>query len=489
MSNQYKTIAKSSGIIAIVQFFQMLFGLIRNKAIALLIGTRGFGIWSLYQTFLEMMTSFSTLGMDQSGVREIAKVTEDLSAVRKTIFTFRTAILAISVVNSILVLIFADSISKLLFGTTHYSTGVSFLALTIILYAIAKSSYSILNAFHELKYIARSQILAAIIGSVIAVAIVYFTKDKFIAIALSVVILVLAAANTWYVLKLNIGREIPNLSEYKSILKQLAYIGIGFTVAGLFSTVMTLLSREYLNSHYQLDSVGIYQASFTIANIYVGIILSAMGVDFMPRISKISYDNDGMNLMINQQIEFGVVVSSIGISIVILLAPIILTLLYTGEFVIGTTIIRWQILGVTLRVIAFPFSYSIIAKGKSIQYALTQIVFWMSDYLLLRLFSQIGGFKALGINYFVAYLLYLFITYYACYRNHAFSFTSTTIKAIFISIIFIVIIWISTFLLHSIWLYVVGGIVWGIQVFWVAFYVKTNMNIDLAAMLKSMLNK
>ena len=61
--------------------------------------------------------------------------------------------------------------------------------------------------------------------------------------------------------------------------------------------------------------------------------------------------------------------------------------------------------------------------------------------------------------------------------------------AIFISIIFIVIIWISTFLLHSIWLYVVGGIVWGIQVFWVAFYVKTNMNIDIAAMLKSMLNK
>ena len=110
MSDQYKTIAKSSSLIAVVQFFQMLFGLIRNKAVALLIGTNGFGIWSLYQTFLEMMTSFSTLGMDQGGVREISKVTNDLSLTRKTVFTFQIAILFISVLNAVLILIFSDNI-------------------------------------------------------------------------------------------------------------------------------------------------------------------------------------------------------------------------------------------------------------------------------------------------------------------------------------------------------------------------------------------
>jgi hypothetical protein len=33
MTNNYKEMAKSSGLIAFVQIFQMLFGLIRNKGI------------------------------------------------------------------------------------------------------------------------------------------------------------------------------------------------------------------------------------------------------------------------------------------------------------------------------------------------------------------------------------------------------------------------------------------------------------------------
>lgn len=489
MSDQYKTIAKSSSLIAVVQFFQMLFGLIRNKAVALLIGTNGFGIWSLYQTFLEMMTSFSTLGMDQGGVREISKVTNDQSLTRKTVFTFQIAILFISVLNAVLILIFSDNISMMLFGSAAYSRGISFLALTTVIYSIAKCSYSILNAFHALKFIATSQILAAIIGSLGSVVIIYFTRDNFIAVALSIVMFVLAVVNTIYVIKLRIGVEIPSYLEFKTILKKLAYIGFGFTVAGLISTIMTLLSREYLNSCYHLDSVGIYQASFTVSNIYVGVILSAMGVDFMPRIAKVSDDNHKMNDMINRQIEFGIVVASIGVSLVLLFAPYILKLLYSSEFSAGTSIIRWQILGVIMRIIAFPFSYAIVAKGKSIQYALTQILFWVLDYLLLRLFSSIYGFDALGVNYCVAYSVYLLITYIACKKNHSFTFTNTTKYSIFISMFFMISIWVLTFSIHSTLVYILGSIIWLIQLFWVLYYVRNYMDIDLSAILRSLIRR
>ena len=67
-NNSYKQMAKSSGIVAFVQIFQMLFGLVRNKAIALIVGTSGFGIWSLYHTFLEMTGNFSVFGLDRGGV-------------------------------------------------------------------------------------------------------------------------------------------------------------------------------------------------------------------------------------------------------------------------------------------------------------------------------------------------------------------------------------------------------------------------------------
>ena len=45
MENTYKSILKSSGLIAYVQIFQMALGLVRNKVVALVLGASGFGIW------------------------------------------------------------------------------------------------------------------------------------------------------------------------------------------------------------------------------------------------------------------------------------------------------------------------------------------------------------------------------------------------------------------------------------------------------------
>ncbi|MCC8133955.1 MAG: hypothetical protein LIP04_10585, partial [Tannerellaceae bacterium] len=75
--SSYKDILKSSGIIGIVQIAQMFFGLLRNKVIAILLGTNGIGLWELFQTYIEMFSTFSLLGMDQSGVRLISKKAND----------------------------------------------------------------------------------------------------------------------------------------------------------------------------------------------------------------------------------------------------------------------------------------------------------------------------------------------------------------------------------------------------------------------------
>ncbi|MEI3070073.1 MAG: oligosaccharide flippase family protein [Prevotella sp.] len=124
MENEYKKMIKSSGIVAFVQVFQMIFALIRNKGISLLVGAAGFGVWSLFQTFIEMLSSFSVFGLDQGGVREIAKSSESKELVGKTIYTFRLIILVLSVLFGILVFFFAPKISIFLFGTDRFLIGV-----------------------------------------------------------------------------------------------------------------------------------------------------------------------------------------------------------------------------------------------------------------------------------------------------------------------------------------------------------------------------
>lgn len=479
-NNNYKEMAKSSGIVAFVQLFQMFFSLLRNKIIAILLGSAGFGIWSLLNTFIEMVTSFSVLGLDQGGVREIAKSSESSSSIGKCIFTFRISILICSVFFSLIIFYFSDEISIKLFNNTNYSSGIKFISIVTIFYGIAKGGYAILNGVHALKYLAKSQILSAIIGSLGSISIIFFWGEIAIPYALAIVIFSMAIITSLYVKKLEIKSILPQKNEFLSILKKLLSLGIGFTIAALVASLMTLLSRSYLSNHYDLQAVGIYQASWTISNLYIGIILSAMGVDFMPRLAKISHDDNLMNQQINQQIEFGITLSSIGITFILLFSPLILHILYSNEFIIGTNIIRWQILGVALRIVAFPFSYSIMAKSKPIQYAVIQTVFWVLDYIFLILFSKLWGFNALGVNYFIAYIFYAIMTYFACKHNHKFSFSSKTKKISIISCIFICIFWLFTFIIsNKFLLYGIGIGVWIIQFIIVNRFMTKTMGFNI----------
>lgn len=99
---------------------------------------------------------------------------------------------------------------------------------------------------------------------------------------------------------------------------------------------------------------------------YVGMILSAMGVDFMPRIMTYIQNNAKVSDCINEQIELGVLIAGIGILASFVFAPVILNLFYSKEFETGTSIIRWQLIGVLFRVFGFSFGYVITAKRERI---------------------------------------------------------------------------------------------------------------------------
>lgn len=483
MENEYKKMIKSSGIVAFVQVFQMIFALIRNKGISLIVGAAGFGVWSLFQTFIEMLSSFSVFGLDQGGVREIAKSSESKELVGKTIYTFRLIILVLSVLFGILVFFFASKISIFLFGTDRFQLGVRFLSITVVFNGIARGGYAILNRVRALNKLAISQIIAAIFGSIGSILLVYIGGQDMLPVALSVVIFTLALFTTLYVRKLRIKVVRPSMPEFVNITKQLLYMGFGFTIAGLIATIMTLLSRSYLSDHYSLQSVGIYQASWTISNLYVSVLLNAMGIDFMPRLSKVANDDIKMNDMINQQINFAMTLGALGISLVILFAPFLLLLLYSNEFTTGINIVRWQILGVSLRILAFPFSYSIMAKAKPIQYAIIQILFWCGDYLLLMLFSSIWGFNALGVNYLVAYIGYLVLTYMACRYNQGFRFSSLVRNVMIQAFVFIMLFWINSYIFEGVVLYLVSIPIWLVQLWLANRHLKETMDINITQIL------
>lgn len=419
----YKQIAKSSGIVGFVSILQMSFSLFRNKAIAIILGAKGFGIYGMYQVFIETAITFASLGLEKSGVRHISKNSDNIELRNQCIYVFTKSIFIISLFISIICAFFSKKISMSLFETEDYYIGIIICCLVVFIRCISQGQISILNGLRDLRSLALSQILAASVGSILSVAFVYFLG--FDGLALSFLSFAIASLifSFLFLNKHTYRTKKPSLREFIMQFKDLIYLGLGFSIAGAIASLFTYLSRTYINSEFSLDVVGIYQACWLISNLYIGIILNAMGVDFMPRLMKVISDKKEVNRLVNEQMEIGTLLSGIGVVFIICFSDIILQLLYTSEFAKGADIIRWQILGVSLRVLGFPLAHSVMAYNRPLLYIVIQGVFAVVEYLLLIYFTSTYGFDGLGINYFVAYIVFMIMWFIATKYLFNFSFS------------------------------------------------------------------
>lgn len=485
--SSYKEIAKSSGLVAFVQVAQMLFALFRNKAVSVLLGSASFGLYSIYNTLVELGTSVAIFGLNNSIVREISRSKNDKQQIGRVYYVANRLVAVFSLIVCSAVLVFAKDIGYYMFNESGHESGVRCIAGIVLFMVVAQEGYAVLNGIRSMRHLAVSQIVSSGVGSVGTILAILFWRENAIPAALGIVAVTMAFVTFLYVKKDGVREVKVSRSEFGAISRTLLYIGAGVTVAGLISTIMTFLSKRFLLEHYTLSAVGLYQSSWTVSNLYTGIVLGAMGVDFMPRLSKTIDDKVKAAELINQQIIFGVVVSSIAISGILMFSKELLFILYAHEFEAAANIVRWHIIGVFLRVIAFPFSYTILAKGKALLYAIIQTIFWVGDYLLLMLSSCIWGFDGLGVNYPIAYCAYLLMTFGAAKFICGFSFSKELLTVLAKLTLFIALAWAFTcFDIKIAWCkYGVACVLLSLQAIYVWRYLQNKMGLNIWQFVKN----
>ena len=71
--NSYKWIFKSTTLFGFVQLFRILVGVVKNKFVAIFLGSEGMGLLGIYSTSISFLQQGAGLGLSQSGVRDIAE--------------------------------------------------------------------------------------------------------------------------------------------------------------------------------------------------------------------------------------------------------------------------------------------------------------------------------------------------------------------------------------------------------------------------------
>lgn len=436
----YTQILKSTGIFGGSQIFTILIGVIRNKILAVLLGPAGVGLISVYQSTLDLVKSISSLGIETTGVREIAAVCDDSGErdeLRYIISIIDRWALIFALLGASICLLFCYPISMWVFGNSSHSFQFALLSVCMFFTILAAGQAVVLQGLRKISYMVKSSIVWNVCGLVLSLPLYYFYRLDGIVPVFIVVSIAMYLSAYFYRRKIEIQPVIISFDQFKRKGISVLRIGLFIVLASILTTLSFFLVRTFLTKNTGLEAVGLFQAAWTITNVYLMLILKSMGSDFYPRLCTIINDNTKTRLLINEQTYIVLVIAVPMIVLLLLCSKIVLSLLYSPEFEGASTILDWQILGTFFKVLSWPLGFILLAKGKGLIYFLSEALFLMVYLGAIHCLYPVCGFESVGISYLIAYFLYLPVVFLLGCKLSKFQWTIDNIKIGFVSLILV----------------------------------------------------
>ncbi len=107
------------------------------------------------------------------------------------------------------------------------------------------------------------------------------------------------------------------LEEARPLLR----LGLATMSAALMVAAIAYVVRVVIVRYLGFEAAGIYQSATALSSVYCGFILSAMGADFLPRVSSVPGDDAQCNRLVNEQAEVGLLLAFPGICATLAFAP------------------------------------------------------------------------------------------------------------------------------------------------------------------------
>ncbi len=403
-------VLKALSVFGSLEVINMACAVIRTKLVALWIGAAGVGVISLFNSTMEMLRQVLLLNMRTGAVRDIAAADE---AGRGVVCKATTRLgLIIGIVSSIIVAALSPLLSRVTFGTYDYTWAFAVLSLTMFASAVADSSRAVLQGLARLRHLAVASLWGGVVSTAVAVPMFYWWRMDAIVPVLMVFSFVTAAF--LIVQPTGLVPTKYKAAELTAPMKSIIRFGGYITVAIGFTLLADYALRVYLNASASIEAVGRFQAGYTVVNSYVGIIFTAITMEFYPRLASVASRRRRAEVIVAHEIT---IVQWILLPVVIVFLSadqLIIRVLYSESFIDAVEYMSPAIVGVMLRGSSWCMSYMMLANSDGRAYVVTEIA---SSLLMLGLsiaLWQDYGFAGLGAAYLIQYIVYAAMTYGVC---------------------------------------------------------------------------
>ncbi|WP_198027640.1 oligosaccharide flippase family protein [Seonamhaeicola sp. S2-3] len=416
--NSYKQILKATTLFGGVQVYNILLSVIKTKVVAVLIGANGLGILGLFNTTIRLVVDITKVGLDTSAVKELSELNSQkgISEVSDFISVLNKVIWVTGILGAILVVCFSKLLSIWTFGHDTYTIHFIWLGIAIIFSQLTNGKKAILQGTHQLKKLAKANLLGSSVALIISLPIYYYFKVEGIVPAIIASFVITYLVFLMYS-KTNKTQAIKH-SFFEVYQKSKAMFSLGLTMSftSIVGALTLWLIQIYIRNEGGVEEVGFYSAGLVIINSYVGMVFNAMSTDYFPRLSAINKDNIKVKEVVNKQANIAVLIITPIILLFLTFDFLVIRILYTKEFLVILGLVTFGVLGTLFKAVSFSIGYVIIAKGDSKIFIKTSLFFNTLLFLICALSYNYGGLKGLGIGLLLHYVIHFtvlkILTYY-----------------------------------------------------------------------------
>ncbi len=406
------TLIKTSILTAISTIIKIFSGFVINKVVAIYIGPSGLAMIGQLQSFLNIIKIFAN-GATIQGVIKYTAEYKNRREDKIKLFSSSFAITILSsIVISIILFIFNQEFSELIFKTDGYKMVFNILSFTISLFALNTLLLSILNGEQEIK----KYILINIISSIFSLFFTTLLVVKFhlmgalyaLVLNQSVIFfitLIFVVKSSWFKI-----RYFTKGFDSKTTTKLGKYALMALTSA-LTIPISEIIIRNYIGSTIGWDSAGYWQGIKYISDMYLLVITTSLSVYYLPKLSEIE-DRDELRREIFSGYKIImpiVIIMAFGIYI---FRDFIIEIAFSGKFVAMSELFLWQLIGDVFKIASWLLAYLMLAKAMTKIFIISEILFvtiWTVVAILgVKYYGIVGITYAFALNYFL-YLIFMFL--------------------------------------------------------------------------------
>ena len=368
----YGQILKSSALIGGSSVINVAISVVRVKAMAMLLGPAGVGLMGLYVAILDVTQSVAGMGLNTSGVRQIAEAVGSGEAPRvaQTAVVLRRASIVLGCIGGAVLVALSGPISRWTFGSDAFAMPVALLSLGVLFQLVSNGQSAVIQGTRRIGDLARVSVFAALAGAVVTLALIYVFRERGVVPSLVISAAITMIFSSWFCRKIQLPSVLLTTSETRRQAATLLSLGSAFMATAILTSGAAYVIRTMVGNHSGLAAAGLYHSAWTLGGLYVGFILQGMGTDFYPRLTASANNPRECNRLVNEQAHMSLLLATPGVIATLTFAPLVIALFYDTTFAGAVEPLRWVCLGMALRVVAWPMGYIILAKGER------GILFW-----------------------------------------------------------------------------------------------------------------